>query len=237
MSTYKEWRASHFKEQENPQPFKNETTLYQYVPHKKGDPPFPTTHPSAPTATATAGVNYVPVGSFYSGPTIPTWPVYPVIPSPSDHTIKSGNSHATAPQYPTAPYPTYPQPAYCTPPPPQPVAYPTTGYYPYGYCYFPATTAAAVAPKPELSKLPNGALPWYGRTRAEVEHDNNLLAAAGSANSVPLIKPDAKPDQMFWVWEPDRQTRNLYTFATIDKNFNGEWKMDPATGYCYFVRS
>jgi len=236
MPTYQEWLASQFKEQENSQPFRNETTLYQYVPRKKGDPPVPTAYPSAPAATATAGVSYAPVGSYYSYPTTPTWPIYPVFPQPSDHTAKSGNSPATTTQYPTAPYPTHPHPAYCTPPPPQPVAYPTTGYYPYGCYYVPATTTAAV-PKPEPSKLPNGALPWYGRTRAEVEHDNNLLAAAGSANAAPFIKPDAKPDQVFWVWEPDRQTRNLYTFAAIDKNFKGEWKVDPTTGQCFFVRS
>ena len=239
MPNYQEWHASQFKEQENLQPFRNETTLYQYIPRKNGDPPIPTTHPSAPTATTTAGVSCVPVGSYYSYPATLTWPVYPVFPSPSVRTIKSSNSPATTPQYPTAPYPTYPHPAYCTPPPPQPVVYPTTGYYPYGYYYFPATTAAAATAtaKPEPSTLPNGAIPWCGRTRAEVEYDNNLLAAAGSANTAAVIKPDAKPDQVFWVWEPDKLTRNLYTFAAIDKNFKGEWKMDPTTGHCYFVRS
>ena len=219
--------------QENTQPSKNGTTLCQFIPHNNGELQVPTTYPSALAVTAMAGVSYVPVGGYYSYPATPTWPIYPVYPSFPVQMVRSTYSPAITPQYTTAPCPAYSFPTYYTLPVPRPVTHPTTGSYAYGYYYYPVTTVAA--PKPEPPRLPNGAVSWFGRTRSEVEHDNNLLATAGSVNAA-TFKPDAKPDQAFWVWEPDGLTRNLYTFAAIDKNFKGEWRLDPVTRLCYFVR-
>jgi hypothetical protein len=51
------------------------------------------------------------------------------------------------------------------------------------------------------------------------------------------MKPIAKPDERFWVWEPDHKTKNMYPFRVIEKFFEGIWTWDPSNGYPSFTRN
>jgi len=235
MPTYYDWLAAHprwAQEQEAQQPFKNEAKVFTYLPRKDGD-----ISSSQAAVTSTPPVNqYQPGAYYYPYPTtpsyIPSWIPYPV--PTSSNFVPNQSTHAEPAQRPT--YQAYPTNAgYYSPS--TPVFYsPTTGSYPY-YTQPPYYSSA---PKPATSTLPDGTFAWYGRTRAEVEHDNLVLASKqkqDGGGSATQIKPaSASPDQMFWVWEPDHVTKNMYSYATIERNFKGRWEVDPITGGCYFVR-
>lgn len=50
------------------------------------------------------------------------------------------------------------------------------------------------------------------------------------------IIPDAKADDMFWVWESDHKHCAIYTFETIQKYFEGKWEWDPKTNIPFFSK-
>lgn len=51
------------------------------------------------------------------------------------------------------------------------------------------------------------------------------------------MKPIAAPGDMFWVWEPNHRDKNMYSVATIERNFKGKWTWDPYNGFPYFTRN
>jgi hypothetical protein len=123
----------------------------------------------------------------------------------------------------------------------------------YGYPVHPPFAmpyGVAVAPvgvmMPGLPPMPppaaygqDGARSWYGRTRTEVEYDNAIMAAQAHAAAVEAtqnFKPDAKPDDLFWVWETDGRTRNLYRFGIISAWSDGHWRIDPSSKTAYYIR-
>lgn len=227
-NAYYSWLAQQpgmFKEDDYPQPSNNEAVTFTYIPRKDGDPvPESWNMPPGSHGNPTGAVSYSPYT--YS---------YPV--SFSLHSQYQG-THSRAPQYPTytqyQPY-TYqypPAPSYYYPhaPPPQQ----QLTYYPPTYTY-PSYYAGPAAAKSTL--LPDGTYAFYGRTRQEVEQDNHLIAAKQAAGGAHKIVPDAPADTMFWVWEPDHMTRNMYRLDTIKRNFKGKWEWDPATNLPFFTRN
>jgi len=79
---------------------------------------------------------------------------------------------------------------------------------------------------------------WVGRTKAEVDYDNMVVAAREGVFRFDDMQPkNAKPDTRFWVVELDGTT-TLRTYCTItDKSFGGgKWETDSRHGNAYFVR-
>jgi hypothetical protein len=113
--------------------------------------------------------------------------------------------------------------------------------FPYGVSL---TPVPAVVPPPLQMPVQayhgqSGPTPWYGRTRNEVEHDNAFMAAqahSASMKATQNFKPDAKPDDVFWVWEADGRTRNLYRFAVISAWDDGHWRIDHTSQTAYYLR-
>ncbi|KAF2437048.1 hypothetical protein EJ08DRAFT_644578 [Tothia fuscella] len=122
---------------------------------------------------------------------------------------------------PPAPAPPAPAPIYY--PQPQPAYYPyPTGYYP------PAPPAPALAAAPKKYD-------WWGRTRDEVLHDNQVAAAATGGNDAHQWAPQGVADDtMFHVLEKDGVSQTLYPIGTI-KSLKGYWNTH--NGVLYFVRN
>ncbi|KAM0723374.1 hypothetical protein Q7P37_000360 [Cladosporium fusiforme] len=115
----------------------------------------------------------------------------------------------------------------------------TTGV---NYAYVPtAAPAPAPAPKPSntanmntftyhptFSEKPAVKVTnkWQGRTKGEVEEDNQKIAAEEKVWDKRKVVPTGLPDdQMCWVVEADG-SYTLRTFSAI-KDLNGDWKQDP----------
>ena len=215
--TYDDWRRSQnaaAAHQEAQQPFDNPVYEYTYINRQGGDPP---------PAQAEA-----PAYNFTYAPQIQTVPFYYQYP----RYYSGAMTHLTV-QQPQAYWPT-PQYAY---PPAQTVATMPMGVH-YGVPHH-YPQVAHVPPPVGVTTTASGQLPWYGRTRAEVEADNAAMAAIHAREmeeATVKFKPGAEPGDLFWVWEPDHKVRNLYSFATIDKEFKGKWHMDPANNIAYYVR-
>lgn len=77
---------------------------------------------------------------------------------------------------------------------------------------------------------------WHGRSRAEVEEDDQRVAHASGAYASKEIKPrDAKSDDMFVVIYPDGRQGHV-SFATIEgAGWKGRWQQD-AYGRMYFLK-
>jgi hypothetical protein len=84
-----------------------------------------------------------------------------------------------------------------------------------------------------------GAAPYIGRTPAQVDAEGRAQAARSqdiAREATRQWKPNARPEDFFWVWNSDRTYRMLLTFATIDTfNDGGVWHTDEA-GIAYYVR-
>jgi hypothetical protein len=238
--SYEDWQAAQANHQADaaqaaaeaePQPFDNPVYEYTYVERRSGDPPAPQAG-YAPQAhaqpayapqyyTAPPPVNVTPfhyqapgAGGYYSFPQMPAYAsaaqfTYPAQPAPLISAGVAAHVHANNHYMQPAQLPVY-----------------ATQY------------AAAPAYVPAYVQPPAGTLPWYGRTRAEVEEDNQAMAYMHQKEmqeATEKFKPGANPHDQFWVWEPDHKTRNMYTFAAIDK-FEGKWHMDPNSNVAYFIR-
>lgn len=162
------------------------------------------------------------------------------------------------PQYTYAPqqpqvisYPAQPQVYYSFPPQPPPVQVApqpiqaATG--PAYYVYQSTTTEAAPAPVPAKRE----AMAWKGRTKAQVEEDNMVIAAKeGAYDKRKVVPVGIKDDQMIWCVEEDgSHTLRLVLLICLfrrlpanDKNsmfvsikeLKGEWKKDPRFEDSYF---
>jgi hypothetical protein len=234
--SYEDWQAAQANHQADaaqaaveaePQPFDNPVYEYTYVERRNGDPPAPQAgyapqafaqpvyYTAPPTVHATPFHYQAPgAGGYYSFPQTSTYPpaaqfTYPAQPAPL---ISAGvPAHMPALNH-------YVQPAHLP--------------------MYATQYATAPAYVPAYAPAPAGMLPWYGRTRAEVEEDNQAVAHMHQKEmheATEKFKPGANPHDQFWVWEPDHKTRNLYAFAAIDK-FEGKWHMDPNSNVAYFIR-
>ena len=142
------------------------------------------------------------------------------------------------PQY-QYPYPQYQYPhAYTyTTTPTSPATQPV--YVPGGYYTHP-TYMTYAAPQPASSDKKKTKVKvkhhnWYGRTAAEVERDDAVLASKSGANEPTPFKPDAKPDDQFWVVDTDgaRMVRSFYEIENVHKP--GKW-YSSGQGNLYFVK-
>lgn len=78
--------------------------------------------------------------------------------------------------------------------------------------------------------------PWLGRTKAQVDEDNQRIAmntGVWRPNEMAPNKP--ADDQQFWCVEVDG-SHTLRTYAQIEELRPGEWRKDPMFGNAYFVR-
>jgi len=78
--------------------------------------------------------------------------------------------------------------------------------------------------------------PWLGRTKAQVDEDNQKIAMRTGVWRPNEMAPN-KPadDQQFWCVEVDG-SHTLRTYAQIEELRPGEWRKDPMFGNAYFVR-
>jgi ribosomal protein L28 len=85
-----------------------------------------------------------------------------------------------------------------------------------------------------------GTTPFYGRTRAQAEAEGRLIDARAQDRTREATRnwqPNARPEEFFWVWSPERTVRMLLTFATIQTfDDGGVWHNDPVTDIAYYVR-
>jgi hypothetical protein len=85
-----------------------------------------------------------------------------------------------------------------------------------------------------------GPVPYYGRTRAQVEAEGRLIEARAqdvTREATRHWKPNARPEDFFWCWNPERTVRMLLSFATIESfQDGGVWHNDDGTGIAYYVR-
>lgn len=128
--------------------------------------------------------------------------------------------------YPQHQYPTYTYAPAAASPAPAP-AQPTYTYsYPGHHYYYPSYAAAPTS---------SGHY-HYGQTKAEVDYHNRRIATERGAYEAKKIKPDAKPDDVFWCKEKDG---NWYvrSYYNIENDCQpGRWQMDAEKGYCVFHR-
>jgi len=137
---------------------------------------------------------------------------------------------------------------------PQHSPVPSQGSGPYTYYCYPSGEPATVVekkeepkPKPVEKKEEKKESPkkakvdkniWMGRTKAEVDYDNYVIAAREGVFRFDEMQPkNAQPGTLFWVVELDNTT-TLRPFSTItDKSFGpGKWERDDRYGNAYFVR-
>ncbi|GAB7342766.1 hypothetical protein MBLNU457_g0906t1 [Dothideomycetes sp. NU457] len=137
---------------------------------------------------------------------------------------------------------------------PQHSPVPSQGSGPYTYYCYPSGEPVTVVekkeePKPkavekkaEKKESPKKAKVdkniWMGRTKAEVDYDNYVIASREGVFRFDEMQPkNAQPGTLFWVVELDNTT-TLRQFATItDKSFGpGKWERDDRYGNAYFVR-
>lgn len=95
-----------------------------------------------------------------------------------------------------------------------PLAYGNSGINPYGYNHL-----------------------WYGRSGAEIDNDNRIIAARdGVHEPLELTPREPKDDQMFWVREVDG-TWTLRTWFTIENDLRpGRWQVDAQRGNLVYIR-
>jgi len=79
---------------------------------------------------------------------------------------------------------------------------------------------------------------WHGRTRWQVEQDNQQMALKeGVWQNNEATPRDPKPDQQFWCIELDG-SKTLRTADTIENALRpGRWHKDPFYGNMYYVRA
>jgi hypothetical protein len=99
-------------------------------------------------------------------------------------------------------------------------------------------------PPPQVAAPPNvmgraGAAPYLGRTPAQLDAEARAQAWRHqdiARESTRRWRPNARPEDFFWVWNSDRSHRMLLSFATIDSfEDGGVWHTDGA-GIAYYVR-
>lgn len=130
-------------------------------------------------------------------------------------------------------------------------AYPSNPSYPYASAqptYATGTyqnwgtllqaSAAAAAANAALSQQPSAPAYFVGATKADVDHQNKLIAQNTGANMPSQLAP-YKPaaGQQFWCKETDGSW-TLRTHAEIDMNevAPGHWEKHATSGYHYWVR-
>jgi hypothetical protein len=84
-----------------------------------------------------------------------------------------------------------------------------------------------------------GTTPFYGRTSNQVEAQGRVQAFQQqdiAREATRQWKPNARPEDFFWVWNAERTFRMLLSFGTIESfNDGGVWHTDEA-GIAYYVR-
>lgn len=104
-----------------------------------------------------------------------------------------------------------------------------------------APATAAVAAPAATAVVQNGTaanpILWYGRTKAQVDHENRVMAQRSGANKPRQLVPhQATAGQSFWV----RELNGSYTLRnheTIQSACQpGYWAFAARGGYPYFIR-
>lgn len=205
-----------------------ERHIFEYIPAP------PTNYPQYPAAAC-----FPPVPIASAGVCYPAMPP-PVIPQTYTHPSACNCDDA----YKSQQVP-YVAPYYCAPAAPPVI--PAIGIMPQAPYY---AGLPAPAPQGYPSSFPIGPQPglnyhdayqephaWHGRTKAQVELDNQAMALKeGVWQNNEATPHDPKPDQQFWCIELDG-TRTLRTADTIEFALRpGQWRKDPTYGNMYFVR-
>jgi len=134
--------------------------------------------------------------------------------------------------YPMPQHPVYQAPAIAAAPRPQYYyQYPPYYYHPYPTYHQPAPAQPA---QPQIgARLPDGRLPWYGRTAQEVAEDAAKVASRKETVNRNEFEPTAAPDELYWVRLLDKEYKKI-PLGTIKNTWNGTWKLD-AHGQMYFT--
>lgn len=214
MEAYQAWLNSPSKGEagEGRQPIKNNSAPLQWYKVRKDgvDAPLPAPAPGAPS------VPYTPAPASQPVPSPSHWLVPPNQPY---YYYQWSYAYPWQQQYQYLPYYAAPTAPAHAPAPQQFAALP--------YYYIAAPPPAITAPPPENV--------WLGRTRSEVQRENQTIAAmTGGLENHISNGPQAPANAHFHVLEPDGRTQNTYPKGTID-GMSGYWNQ--AGGVWYFVRS
>jgi hypothetical protein len=113
--------------------------------------------------------------------------------------------------------------------------YPQAQYYPWYSGYGQQAAAHAAQPaQPHVARLPDGRLPWYGRTPQEVSEDAVKVARAADTPENHVFAPTADPSKQFWCRLPEGDYR-MIQLGTINNTWKGNWRHDPVHDRVYFV--
>jgi hypothetical protein len=192
--------------QEHPQPFRNRPETFAYIPRRDGDPPIHHQHAQLQPRPASHSQVY-----YYPQP---------------------------QPWFMQQAYPVHQQPVYPTVVAPAPVPmyyYPQAQYYPWYPGYGSPAAAHATQPSQQQpARLPDGRLPWYGRTPQEVSEDAIKVARAHDKAENHSFAPTADPSKQFWCRLPEGEYK-MIQLGTINVTWKGDWRHDPVHDRVYFV--
>jgi hypothetical protein len=115
--------------------------------------------------------------------------------------------------------------------------YPQPQYHPWYPGYGPQAAGHVSHPsQPQVARLPDGRLPWYGRTPQEVADDAAKAARAHDKPEDHVFAPTAEPSKQFWCKLPEGDYK-MIQLGTINNTWKGVWKHDPIHDRVYFVAS